>query len=249
MPRSLAAPACSTTQWPYNDPEVFNKAAPCSILFDQNAIVVNVGSTIKELLPDIQLGFSKFPDHFRIIKPKIELKFTFDDVKTYQNTVLTLSPQIKQNSIEHNTIIKGQIKLLQEETMAVFLGEIRKRKVTDNDSLCLLKMNFEMQIERKLMVEFEETQIQLQKAQRELEHEAVKANALMHSILPNFAFRQLQQGETTVKLAGDKTILSSNIKDFTLLCQDCSPHEVAEMLDNLYALYDNLIEEHHVYKV
>ena len=133
--------------------------------------------------------------------------------------------------------------------MAVFLGEIRKRKVTDDDSLCLLKMNSEMQIERKLMVEFEETQIQLQKAQRELEHEAVKANALMHSILPNFAFRQLQQGEKTVKLAGNKTILSSNIKDFTLLCQDCSAHEVSEMLDNLYALYDNLTEEHHVYKV
>ena len=242
-------PVYKRTQWPYVNHEVFNKAAPCNILFDQTAVVMNVGKAIKRLLPGIQLGYSKLTDCFRIIKPEIE--FTFDNVKTYQNAVFTISPQIRQGSGDHNAVIQGQIKLLQEETMAVFLGGIRKIKESNNDhpSFGLVNMHSQMQKERELMVQLEETEMKLRKVQMELEYETRKADTLVHSMLPRFVVSQLQEGKTAVQVPGDKTILSSDIKDFTVLCQDCSAHEVVEMLNKLYTVYDNLIEEHQVYKV
>lgn len=247
MPSSVTVPvSSSTTQWPYGCHEVFNQASPCNIMFDQATVLVNVGNTIKQLLPSIHLGYSKLADYFNIIKPEMEL--TFDNVKTYQNAVFAFSPLV---NLGHNVVIQGQIKLLQGETMAVLLGGIRKPVGTDNNhaSVGLLHMHSQMQKEREMMVQLEETELKLQKVQMELEYEAGRVNNLVHSMLPDFVVRQLQQGKKAVKVPGDKTILSSDIKGFTVLCQDCSPHEVVEMLNKLYTLYDKLIEKHKVYKV
>ena len=250
MPSSVTAPTNnSIAQWPYGCCEVFNQASPCNILFDRTAVVVNIGDTIKKLIPDIRLGFSKLTDHFSIIKPEMEL--TFDNVKTYQNAVFAFCPQMVHSSMEHNIIIQGQIKLLHREAMAVFLGGIRKAKGADNNhaSLGLVNMHFEMQKEREMMVQLEQTELELKKVQEELEYEALKVEDLVHSMLPNFVVKQLSQGKKAVNVPGDKTILSSDIKGFTVLCQDCTAHEVVEMLTKLYTLYDKLIEKHKVYKV
>ena len=72
---------------------------------------------------------------------------------------------------------------------------------------------------------------------------------MVHSMLPSFVVKQFEQSKKPVKVSEDKTILSSDIKDFTVLCQDCSVHEVVEMLTQLYTLYDTLIEKHNLYKV
>lgn len=241
-----SAVSSSTTQWPYGYHEVFNQASPCNVMFDQATVLVNVGNTIKRLIPDIHLGNSKLGDYFNIIQPELEL--TFDNIKTYQNAVFAFSPR---SSTEPNIVIQGQIKLVQGETMAVFLGGIRKPKGANNNhaSLGLVNMHFEMQKEREMMVQLEETEIKLRRVQTELEYEAGKVDNLVHSMLPNFVVKQLSQGKKAVKVPGDKTILSSDIKGFTVLCQDCSPHEVVEMLTKLYTLYDKLIEKHEVYKV
>ena len=135
--------------------------------------------------------------------------------------------------------------------MAVFVGGIRKPIGSDDNHISpgLVNMHYQMQKEREMMTQLEETETKLQKVQMELEHETRKVNSLVHSMLPSFVIKQLQQGNTAVKVPGDKTILSSDIKEFTVLCQDCSAQEVVEMLNQLYTLYDHLIEKHHVYKV
>lgn len=105
MPKSVTVPVSNTTQWPYGCSETFNQASPCNIMLDQTVVMVSVGNTIKQLLPDIRLGRSKLADHFNIIKP--EMEFTFDNVKTYQNAVFVLSPQIKQTSTDEDVLIQG----------------------------------------------------------------------------------------------------------------------------------------------
>ena len=250
MPSFATVPvssSSSTAQWPYGCHKVFNQASPCNIMFDQATVVVNVGNAIKQLLPDIHVGYSKLADYFSIEKPKMEL--TFDNVKTYQNAVFAFS--IKQSSTKDNIVIQGQIKLLQGETVAVFLGGIRKQIGThDNDSsLGLVNILSQMEKEREMMMQLEKTELQLHKVQMELEYEAGKVDDLVHSMIPSFVAKQLRQGRTATKLPRDKTILSSDIKGFTVLCQDCTAHEVVEMLKTLYTLYDNLIEQYKVYKV
>jgi len=199
MSRCVVAPVNSTTQWPYVYDEVFNKISPCNIMFDQSAVMVNIGNTIKQLFPGIQLGHSKLTDFFSIVKP--DIKFTFNNVKTHQNAVFAFSPQSNHSSTEHNIIvIQGQIKMLQGETMAVFLGGIRKAKGTDdnNTSLGLVSKHSQMQKEREMMEQLEKTEIELKKAQIELEFETKNANGLVHSMLPGFVVKQLQQGKTAV---------------------------------------------------
>ena len=211
--------------------------------------MLNIGNTIKQLFPDIHLGYSKLADYLSISKPEMEL--TFYNIKTYQNAVFAFSPQVGQTSMEDDFVIQGRIRLLQGEMMAVFLGGVRKSMSTDANlvSLGLVNMHSQMEKEREMMMQLEETEIELQKVQIKLEYEARKANNLVHSMLPSFVVQQFQQSNKAVKVPGDKTILSSDIKGFTVLCQDCSAHEVVEMLKQLYTLYDNLIEKHKLYKV
>ena len=250
MPSSLIIPVSSnTTQWPYSCREVFNQASPCNIVFDQTTVVLNIGNTIKRLFLDIHLGHSKLADCLSIIKPEMEL--TFDNIKTYQNAVFAFSPRVGQTLTEEDFVIQGRIKLLQGEMMAVFLGGLRKSVKTDANlaSLGLVNVHSQMQKEREMMMQLEETEVKLQKVQIELEYEAGKVNNLVHNMLPSFVVKQFQQSKKAVKVPGDKPILSSDIKGFTVLCQDCSAQEVVEMLKQLYTLYDNLIEKHKLYKV
>lgn len=250
MPSSSIVPvSSSTTQWPYGCSEVFNQASPCNIVFDKTTTVLNIGNTIKQLFPDINLGHSKLANYFSIVKPEMEL--TFENIKTYQNAVFAFSPQVGLTLTTGDFVIQGRIKLLQGETMAVFLGGVRKSTSTDANlaSLGLVDVHSQMEKERETMMQLEETEIKLQKVQMELEYEARKANNLVHSMLPSFVVKQFQQSKKAVKVPGDKTILSSDIKGFTVLCQDCSAHEVVDMLTQLYTLYDDLIEKHNLYKV
>lgn len=171
MPSSAIVPVSnSKTQWPYGCREVFNQASPCNFVFDQTTVVMNIGNTIKRLFPDIQLGNSKLADHLTIVKPEMDL--TFDNLKTYQNAVFAFSPKIGQTSTEHDFVIQGRIKLLQGEMMAVFLGAMK----TDDNlvSLGLVNVHSQMQKEREMMTQLEQTEVKLQKVQIELEYEAGK---------------------------------------------------------------------------
>ena len=252
MPSSaLVSASINKTRWPYDCREVFNQASPYNIVFDQTTLVLNIGNTIEKLFPDIRVGYSKLANYLSIAKPEMEL--TFDNIKTYQNAVFSLIPQDGKTFTKDNFCIQGRIKLLQGETMAVFLGGMEESITSDHDatlvSLGLDDAHSEMHKEREMMTQLEETEIKLQKVQVELEIEAGKVNSLMHSMLPSFVIQQFQKSKKAVKLSGDKTILSSDIKGFTVLCQDCSANEVVEMLKQLYTMYDNLIEKHELYKV
>ena len=236
------------TRWPYDCREVFNQASPFNIVFDQTTLVLNIGNNIKKLFPDIRVGYSKLVNYLSIAKP--EMKLTFDNIKTYQNAVFSFIPQVSKTLTE-DKCIQGRIKLLQGETMAVFLGEM-KESINDHDtdpvSLDSANVYSEMKKEREMMTQLEETEIELQKVQVQLEYEAGKVNSLIHSMLPSFVVEQLQS-KKAIKISGDKPILSSDIKGFTVLCQDCSANEVVEMLKQLYTLYDNLIEKYKLHKV
>jgi len=45
------------------------------------------------------------------------------------------------------------------------------------------------------------------------------------------------------------TILFSDVVGFTRICSQISPMEVVSMLNAMYTKFDQLSEQHHVYKV
>ena len=71
----------------------------------------------------------------------------------------------------------------------------------------------------------------------------------MYSVIPDFALEQVRKGQTAIQVPGEKTILANDIKGFTSLCHHCTPEAVVKMLNELYALYDHLIEKYQLYKV
>ncbi|KAI0227601.1 Atrial natriuretic peptide receptor 1, partial [Lamellibrachia satsuma] len=79
-----------------------------------------------------------------------------------------------------------------------------------------------------------------------------KANSesLLYKILPKPVAEKLSRGEEVKPESFDSvTIMFTDIAGFTLLAAESSPMDIVNMLNELYTLFDEVIEKHGVYKV
>jgi len=72
---------------------------------------------------------------------------------------------------------------------------------------------------------------------------------LLHSMLPVKTLPYIETGRNFCEQFPTVTILFSDIVSYTNLVAGMSPLEVVNMLNDLYFLFDNLVEKHNVYKV
>ena len=90
----------------------------------------------------------------------------------------------------------------------------------------------------------------MEETKHDLIEEKARADRLLHAMLPQSIAAELKSGvDVSATEHPAVTILFSDIKGFTLICKDCQPMEVVGMLNQLYTLFDSLIEKHKVYKV
>uniref|UniRef100_A0A0N5AUD5 Guanylate cyclase n=1 Tax=Syphacia muris TaxID=451379 RepID=A0A0N5AUD5_9BILA len=85
---------------------------------------------------------------------------------------------------------------------------------------------------------------------RELVEEQKKSDLLLYRMLPKQVAELLKLGKTVAPESFDAaTVFFSDVVKFTELARRCTPLQVVNLLNELYTIFDNIIEECGVYKV
>lgn len=92
--------------------------------------------------------------------------------------------------------------------------------------------------------------LELEEMARKLAVEREKADALLLNILPEQVADQLKQGRQQVVHEYDEaSILFADIVDFTKLSAQMQPQQLLGMLNEVFSLFDELVEEHGLEKI
>uniref|UniRef100_A0AC35UG24 Guanylate cyclase n=1 Tax=Rhabditophanes sp. KR3021 TaxID=114890 RepID=A0AC35UG24_9BILA len=90
----------------------------------------------------------------------------------------------------------------------------------------------------------------IQQRTKELVEEQKKADNLLFRMLPRQVAEKLKLGQTVVPENFDSvTIFFSDVVQFTTLASKCSNVQVVDLLNNLYTIFDEIINSHDVFKV
>ena len=132
------------------------------------------------------------------------------------------------------------------EQQGLYLSDIPVHDVTRD----LILLNQHFHVERNTAAELQQMKRNLEVEKSKVEHEKNRADMLLHSMLPPSIASELKNGAHSTAMDYESvTILFSDIKGFTTICNSCSPFQVVGMLNSLYSLFDDKSEFHNVYKV
>lgn len=92
----------------------------------------------------------------------------------------------------------------------------------------------------------------LEESMKELDIEKRRTDSLLYQMIPRTVADRLRQGEpalNTCEMFHGVSVLFSDVVGFTHICSLISPMEVVTMLNNMYTVFDQISEQHNVYKV
>ncbi|PIO73311.1 adenylate/guanylate cyclase catalytic domain protein [Teladorsagia circumcincta] len=91
---------------------------------------------------------------------------------------------------------------------------------------------------------------EVQSRMKELTEEKKKSDILLYRMLPKQVAEKLKHGQSVEPETFDcVTLFFSDVVSFTTLASRCTPLQVVNLLNDLYTLFDAIIDEHDVYKV
>ena len=260
LPERSPLPSASLS-WSVTE-SVFAKHFPFHAIFTTDLVIVSVGKSLKRLLPSLTMHRSRITDYFVITRPQVP--FESGAIQAFINSKFTLTIQNHPNPHIQQLSFKGEMVVLEEANQILFLGspqvhgmeEMLQRGLYLSDyplhdsARDLVMINNELKVEKEIALELEQTKQVLEVEKQKVIKEKARADALLHAMLPISVAEQLQQGLTPTALDHHKvSILFSDIKGFTEICNSCKPIQVVHMLNSLYTLFDGLLGKHNVYKV
>ena len=253
------------TQWPINR-KLFQACFPFHIIFDKDLVIRYMGVSFMRIFPKAIVTGARLSDYFILNRPTISL--THANICLAVHNIFILSADISTSkSMSKNSIqFRGQMILTSSREGAdiLFVGSPRINSVEELESqgfylsdipvydvtrdLILLNQHFH--VERNIAAELQETKCALEVQKSNVEREKYRADMLLHSMLPPSVANELKTGNRSTAMDYDSiTILFSDIKGFTNICNSCDPFQVVDMLNSLYSLFDDKSEFHNVYKV
>ncbi|XP_013398204.2 guanylate cyclase soluble subunit beta-2, partial [Lingula anatina] len=237
------------------DPRNFCTAFPFHIIFDRELCVLQSGTGIQRLCPEIRAAGSSLRENFVLEHPLINM--TWDNIVMFINAVFVFS--VKQTRMP----LKGQIVLLNLDAMLFIcsprltnLNELMDKQFYLSDipiydvTRELILLNQQREAEIEVSKKLDETTAELKRTSLALEREKQRTEFLLHQMLPKKVADQLKQGKSVDAEKFDEvTILFSDIVTFTNIAAACQPIDIVHMLNNLYAKFDASTTKNNVYKV
>lgn len=85
---------------------------------------------------------------------------------------------------------------------------------------------------------------------KELHEEKQKSDTLLLNILPEKVAEELKlKGTADAKLYSHVTVLFTDFKDFTVMCEHLTPHEIVSELHECFKAFDNIMEKNNIEKI
>ena len=242
------------TSWPITS-EVFNELFPFNIVFDSNLIICAIGNAFTRLCPT--MVNCCLTDLFKLHVPAVSL--TYDNIKLFQANVFYLIC-LKCRNLK----FKGEmfVNLMSAQVVYVCspvvdtLENMNKCNIFVSDLFYIFDcqeavfLNMHLTTATRVRKSLEHAQSTLGASQLEIESKKQQSLDLLHSILPSFAIDTYLKGKEFKPTKYDNvTVLFSDIKGFTSICEVYEPLDAVHMLDTLFSGFDRLSEEHGVFKV
>ena len=258
----------AASDWPIT-PRLFQHCFPFHVVFDKDLTIRYMGVSLTRIIPKAIISGAKLTDYFCLDRPK--LAFTYDNIRTslHNSFVLYTKSSVMLSNAElpkEPLYFRGQMVLTSRhegaeilflcsprvssveelENQGLYLSDIPVHDVTRD----LLLLNRHFRVEMTIAAELEETKKDLEIQKACVEHEKQRADQLLHAMLPSSVASQLKSiGEARAMDYSSVTILFSDIKGFTTICNSVEPMLVVGMLNSLYTLFDSQSEKYKVYKV
>ena len=273
--RGSAAISGEFVNWPIT-PHIFATCFPFHIIFDFNLTIRYMGISLSRILPKAICSEAKLTDYFDLSRPSVPLTYkniresihnifilctkqdmiagsskTDESSEDKEDALQFRGQMIPTSSKDNNCHIlflaSPRISTIEElEHQGLYLSDIPIHDVTRD----LLLLNRHFRVEMNIATELEKTKKELQEQKSEVEKEKKRADDLLHAMLPRSVADDLINGkEARAKDYPMVTILFSDIKGFTTICNQCQPMQVVGMLNALYTKFDALLEKNNVYKV
>ncbi|KAK3594150.1 hypothetical protein CHS0354_040928 [Potamilus streckersoni] len=256
----------------------FFRVFPFCIVFDEDLMIQNIGSTLRQLLKEDNLIGSPMLGKFRLRRPLFT--FTWQNVLSLQSVTFELEYRyiISQftdqsgaspdpSGHRKHLLLKGQMKFIQDWNAIIFLCTplLNNLDVLENVGLFISDLNmfdnsqdmvmagWQHASELECSIEHQVEKIELIKENMEkLEEWRKKSNDLLYSMIPCAIADRLKHGEDPIKTCeafDEVTIMFSYLVGFSDICGQASAIQIVECINNVFTLFDNIIDKYDVFKV